>query len=149
MLKKSLIILSIFCAILFLSNMCFAEGFMQGAENVLDRAGEGARDMAESARDAAGRAGEGARNMVDDLRDGAENAGDAVRDGAEGITDMGTDMTSDMEGTDDYTATRTSATGTNTSADTTFVWIILAIAALLIVGLVWYYGAQTKSRNNH
>ena len=45
-----------------------------------------------------------------------------------------------------YTATRTSADIANTGTDmsTLWVWITVAIAGAVIVGLVWYYGAQNN-----
>lgn len=45
-----------------------------------------------------------------------------------------------------YTATRTSADITNSGTDmsTLWVWITVAIAGAVIVGLVWYYGAQNN-----
>ena len=144
MLKKSLIILSIFSLVLFTSSICFAANLMQGAESTLERAGEGVHNMVNGATEAAGNAKDGVSSMVEDIKNGAENAGDKARDGMSKAEGAVSDMTTD----NGYTATRTSASGI-TNTGTNFVWIILAIAAIAIVALVWYYGAQVDNRNHH
>lgn len=145
MLKKSLIILCVFCFILFTSSICFAANLMQGAESTLERAGEGIHNMANGATEAAGNAKNGVSSMVEDIKNGAENAGDRIRDGVSKAESSVSDMTSD----NGYTATRTSALG-GTNTGTNFVWIILAIATIAIVALVWYYGAHTDTnRRSH
>ena len=144
MLKISLIILSVFCFILFTSSICFASNLMQGAESTLERAGEGIHNIADGAAEAAGNAKDSVSSMVEDIKNGAENAGDKARDSMSKAEGAVSDMTTD----NGYTATRTSAPGT-INTGTNFVWIILAIAAIAIVALVWYYGAQADNRNHH
>ena len=71
----------------------------------------------------------------------------SVENGIEGALTMDNMNTTNMQTTsNDYTATRTSsttnATGMNTS--TMWVWMIVAIAAIGIVGLVWFYASQHR-----
>ena len=58
---------------------------------------------------------------------------------------MNNNMTNNNNGTN-YTATRTSADIANAGTDmsTLWIWITVAIAGAVIVGLVWYYGAQNN-----
>ena len=73
--------------------------------------------------------------------------GNTFTDGAARVRD---------NGNDGYDATRTATARTandNTFLgmnSTTWTWFVLAIAAIAIVGLVWYYAMQTKNEyNNH
>ena len=51
---------------------------------------------------------------------------------------------------DGYTASRTDAANTGTiNPNTTFIWIILAIATAIIVALVWYYATQSNESNTN
>lgn len=57
MLKKSFIILSVFCLIVFLSSTAFAANNMtKGTENVLNNIKDGAQNMARDAEGAMGHA---------------------------------------------------------------------------------------------
>lgn len=99
----------------------------------------------------------GAENVVEDaagaIGTGVKDIGNAVRDGAEGFTNN-----FDNNDGGAYNATRTTArttaeTATNGSflgmSANTWTWFILAIAAIAIVGLVWYYAMQNKNEYNN
>lgn len=108
----------------------------------------------------------GAGTVVKDagttITDGVKNVGNAINDGVKGIGGAVADGTnkvaSDITRTDNlgndndgYRAVRTANDGTimGMSANT-WTWFVLAIAALAIVGLVWYYAMQNKNEyNNH
>lgn len=50
----------------------------------------------------------------------------------------------------DYTTTRTNATGNIMGMNTmTWTWFTLAVAAILIVALVWYYASQSNKTTNY
>ena len=74
------------------------------------------------------------------------NGVDRVEDGVEGALTMDNVNTTARTTTDDYTATRTATTtnATGTNMSTMWIWVIVAIAAMVIVGLVWYYGSQNR-----
>ncbi len=155
MLKKSLIILSVFCLIVFLSTACFATNLVEGTKNALDSAGNGVEAMVNGAEGAMENAKNGMGNMMSDMGEGMQNVMDDVKDGM-GNDDMTNHDTTGMTGTDDggYNAERTattraiSADGASAGTNSAFVWIVLAIAAVIIVALVWYYGTQTENRRN-
>ena len=48
----------------------------------------------------------------------------------------------------DYSATRTATNGITNNTSTMWVWVIVAIAAIVIIGLVWYYGATNNHHHN-
>ena len=152
MLKKSLIILFAFCLVLFTSSICFASNIMQDMQAGLDNIGNGMENAVNGAKNTVGDAKNGVENMMSDMGRGIEGAMNNAED------DMTNDDPTGMNGEngDGYSADRTSAT-TRAISDTSaagsgtgssFVWIVLAIAAVIIVALVWYYGTQTEKRNN-
>ena len=72
-------------------------------------------------------------------------------------SNMGNTAMNDTENTsaiydtnnDDYTAQRTATgnTGLFGMSDDMSTWLILGIVGAVIIGLVWYYGAQYEHRN--
>lgn len=111
-------------------------------------------------------AGNSVKNVVSDVGNGIKNGAEDIKDG---IKDMGNGVSNMMttdKNTDNmsnertmstnnngYTATRTaSTTNTDSSNTLTWTWFIIAVATILIVGLVWYYGTQydtTSNRSEH
>lgn len=94
----------------------------------------------------------GAENVVEDAASGigagVQNIGETFNNGNNDNMDNG----SLENGGYDATRTATPRTisdnnGTNTNSNM-WTWIILAIAAILIVGLVWYYAKQNKNQYN-
>ena len=54
--------------------------------------------------------------------------------------------------TGNYNTTRTTSedvTATATNNATMWMWIMLAVVAVLIIGLVWYYAAQSNNSSKH
>ena len=114
---------------------------------------------------------DGVRNTIENVENGAENVmrdtAGAVKEGTQNIQDAGQNMTNDIKntmnndnngmigdtrsGTDnnkgdnegDYTATRT-ANNIFGNTSTMWTWIVLAIIAAAIIGLVWYYTIQNS-----
>ena len=123
--RKTFIILSILFAILFISTISFANNDI--------------KDGVHSATDAVI---DGASNLVNDARKGVGAIENTVENGAK---DIGNAIHNDN--TNGYTATRTATTGTTTNGmnSTLWTWVILAVAAVVIIGLIWYYASQ----NNH
>ena len=107
-------------------------------------------------------AANGIRNTVGDIENTVENtvkdAGNAVREGTNDLENAGNDVTSGMnnnlstststnnqESNNGYSASRTS-TGSETGINSTMLtWLILAIVAVAIIALIWFYATQ----NNH
>ncbi len=101
---------------------------------------------------------DGVNNLGSDVRKGIGDAENGVEDAlrmdntADRSDDVDRQDTTDngMAGTTgDYTASRTTADLTNTNnTSTLWIWLIVAVAAIVIIGLVWYYGAQNNI-NHH
>ncbi len=109
-------------------------------------------------------AGEGIRNAASDIGNGISNAASSVGRGIEDIFNGDENNNQDnsnqnsmttnteMAGTN-YNVARTSTdriTGT-TMSNSAWVWLILGIVGVAIVGLTWYYVSQNNdtSRRNH
>lgn len=82
----------------------------------------------------------GAANLGKDAMNTTQSAGNSIV----GATSMNNDGM-------DYTATRTSSTSNAMGlSSTAWTWLILGIVGIVIVALVWYYGAQYEHKNyNH
>lgn len=132
MLKKNLTILFIIFCILCISNVCFANNT---ANNIKD-----------SVNSATTTAVDGAKNLATDVRHGVGSVENGI-EGALSMNNMNT-QTTHTTGTanNNYTATRTATTANTTGMGTStmWVWAIVAIAAIVIIGLVWYYGSQNR-----
>lgn len=89
----------------------------------------------------------GTENVVKDttsaIGTGIQNIGNSARNTTSHISDSIT-RTDTQNG---YTATRTNAENSTIlgMSANTWTWFVLAIAALAIVGLVWYYAMQNKT----
>lgn len=132
MLKKNLLILFIIFCILFISNVCFATNT---ANNVKNTVNSGTNTVVD-----------GVSNLAKDVRNGVGNVENGIEDA---LTMDDTDTRANGFTPDTYTATRTATTGdtagfTGTNTTTMWVWIIVALASIVIVGLVWYYGSQNR-----
>ena len=147
MLRKSLIILSVFCILVFTSTLVFATNTSNNNNSALNNVGSGVQNMVNGTRNTMQNVGNGVSNMVNDMGRGMSNMVNGIENGMsedEGQSDMTNGTT-----TDGYTATRTGTTaGTTNAGSNSVIWIILAIAGVAIVALVWYYATQTNYREN-
>ena len=94
----------------------------------------------------AGQAGNSLVNGTRTLTNGAANLGNDMMTEMDRMTD---DATTTYDTTnDDYTAQRTATanTGLFGMSDTMSTWLILGVVGAIIVGLIWYYGAQYEHR---
>lgn len=141
--KKTLIAIITILAFLLFGVSSFAENNMASdAVNGIRNFVGGAENVVEDA--ASGIAG-GIREGISDVENGAE---DLTKDNAA----RGGIMTDTNNG--DYTATRTSATGTGNTflgmGETAWTFLILGILGVITVALVWYYGKQNEmTTHNH
>lgn len=172
MTKKLVIILSIFCIITFATGAVFATNISKDTENTLNGAKNGVENMVkdtgnamEGARDGIGgmvnNAGKGMENMargIGNTVEGAKNGiGDMLHEGEDDVKDMGRDVEQGAQGTvgassDMYTAIRTTAADAINStnrAHNIVTWVVLAVACASVVLLVWYYGTQTRNKDNY
>lgn len=138
MLKKVFALIIVACLILFTGSVFAANNEVGDSMN---KAGNTIRNVVG-----------GTENVVENV---AGDIGAGVRDLGNTFTDATTGMTNDINNTDGrYDATRTATTTNNGTVlgmnSSLWTWLVLAIAGILIVGLVWYYAVQNKNEyNNH
>lgn len=155
MLKKSLIITLAMVILSLCCTMSFAaeEGNKINLGNEImksiDKTGDSMQNVV------SGNVVKDAGNMVNNemnmITNGVRNAGNAVTgtvDNMDGNNDRRNDNTAVM-GTNNgnYNTTRTTAdqtinNGINTMTATTWMWIILIVAAVTILMAIWYYATQ-------
>ena len=147
--KKLLVSLVLIMSLILPVTICYAESEMQKASNSVKNAVGGAENAIENAAKNAGNAVKSAGNAV---MNGVNQAGNAIMDSANKAgNSIENAMTNNTDNNDDYNATRTSAEGTFMGmTSNTWSWLILGIAAIAIIGLVWYYSVQLNNgrRNN-
>lgn len=136
--KRKSFILFIALLLISFSTICFADDMGNNVKNTVNGATntivDGAQNLAEDVRNGIG----AAENTIEN---GARNIGNAVMDGTNDVMNTGDN---------DYTTTRTGAEDVsiiNNTAATTWTWIAIAIATIVIVGLVWFYSAQHTDRH--
>jgi len=117
---------------------------MKSAGNVLSNAGNAIGNAAIQTRDTIVGGTENLTNGMANL--GNDNGMDGAQDTP---ADGNDDTTLGTNGNTDYTATRTATTDTGLfgMSDTLSTWVILGIVGAIIIGLIWYYGAQYEHKN--
>lgn len=148
MIKKSLIAILTFCMFIIIASPVFASNLVNDAGNTLNNIKDGAQNMVRDAGNSLEKAGDSIGNMA---RDGMNAVHEGAKDLGDGAANMAGSVNEETSRTDrgagDYTASRTSLTDTATSGNEAIMWTILAVIALVIIGLVWYYGVQTQGNN--
>ena len=109
-------------------------------------------------------------NLGDQITDSLDKTGDSVRNVTSDVMDAGANTMRSIGNTVDgdnnnnnndnrmsqrnlsndtnYNAVRTSVdevTTNGTMSATTWIWIILAVAAIVIVAMIWYYAVKTDN----
>lgn len=123
--KKTFIALFIIFVLLLISTFSFANNDIKNdVHSATDTVIDGASNLANEAR-------KGVGSIENTIEDGVKDIGNAMYDN------------DSME----YTTTRTSTAPATTDNmnGALWTWVILAVAGIVIVGLVWYYASQ----NNH
>ena len=145
MIKKSLIILSIFCMIIFTFSFVSASNLQSGMSNAGKAAGNGIETVFNATGNTLQNAGNGISNVMNNAGRGMRNMVNGIEDGMDEDTDTGMNMTNGIAD-DGYTANRTASAGTTNGINNTLVWVILAVSTVAIIALVWYYTTQTNDR---
>lgn len=132
---KNKILISTLLLVLSMTFLCsysFAANTMQSAKNTVMNAGNAIGNVTEKAGNK--------------LVNGAKNLGNDVMNGIEGIA---SDSTTTMNYNYDATRTATTTTGSGLfgMSYTASTWIILGVVGAIIIGLIWYYGAQFEHKN--
>lgn len=158
--KRTLIILSaLFVALLMLSTTAVF------ASDTSDKMKSGISDAGNTIVDGAERLRNDVRSGINDVESGIEDgAQDLMNDSKDSKDSMNNDndkvngafeINNGGRSDSDYTATRTSAddsmatgSGFNMTNPNTWVWILAAIAAVIVVALVIYAVTQPTGRND-
>ena len=103
----------------------------------------------------------GISNATNTVVDGIDRMGSDVRssigaieNGIENTFEMNDisqiPMESTIDNTNSYTVVRTADNNniTDTTSNNLWVWIIVAVVSIFIIGLVWYYGMQNTRRHD-
>lgn len=153
--KKIILSAIVFLIISTLSIFCFAEASNNtNTSNTVDLKGEITESLDKTRNTAT--------NVTNGVVSGAGSVMNTVTNGINDMTGMnnGTNNRATMNTTNtnnnngNYNTTRTAVgdayyAGGNQMDTTTWLWLILAIVAIIIVGAVWYYAMQgTNNRNS-
>ena len=95
--------------------------------------------------DSLDKAGSSVQNVADDVMDGTRNAVNGAANVMDNMTRGNTNQYNANGGNrEGYNAVRTSVDEVTTGnmSTTTWIWIILAVAAIVIVAMVWYYAVK-------
>ena len=141
--KRKSFILLIAIVLLSFATISFADDMGNNVKNTVNGATntvvDGVQNLAEDVRNGIG-------IVENKIENGVRNVGNVIMDDTNNAMDTTSNVAdTDNNGDTNYMTTRTIGEDTsiinNTSA-TTWTWIALAIAGLVIVGLVWYYAAE-------
>lgn len=134
--RKSLIILFIFLSILCLSTLCFASNMSNSVKNVTNGVVDGVVSFGEDVRNGVGYVENGIAGAIDMNVTRDDNN---MMNGENNNNKTAQSATSTIDNA--YDATRVATVG-STDTNTMWVWIALAVAAIIVVGVVWYYSTR-------
>lgn len=135
MISFAIVILSLCCSV------CFAA---ENNSNV---------NLGEEITDSLDKTGDSVRNVADDVMNGvngnARNNNTGNNNNYDTRNDYRNNNNDNNAFTNGYNAVRTSVddVATGNMSTTTWVWIILAVAAIIIVAMIWYYAVQDNTRD--
>jgi len=142
-----IIILSLCCSVCFAADNNSNVNLGEEINNSLDKTGDSVRNVADDVM-------EGIDNITRDDRDANStnnNRNNDYNTNNETNYDTNNDegMTDNNVFTEGYDAVRTTASDMTTGnmSTTTWIWIILAVAAVIIVAMIWYYAVQDTRRD--
>ena len=139
MTKKILIAITILFATLFLSSSVFATNNVQ----------DGARDIGTEVKDSWDKLGGAVQNIGNNAKGAVDNVGNNARNSM----NNNNTTANNNHNNNGYTATRTSAVNNNGNlfgmTSNAWTWFIMAVLAVVIVALVWYYGTQTANNKSN
>lgn len=148
--KKILMTISVLC-LLIMATLCShsfaANDGMKNAKNAVMNAGNAVGDAVVGAKNAVV---DGAKNITNGAATLGKDAMNTTKNAGNDAQNIAGTVTGSLDnGHSDYTATRTATSSANLlgMSTTTWTWLILGIVGIVIVALVWFYGAQYEHRN--
>ena len=124
--------------------------------NVKDGARNIGNDIGDGVRSAGNMIENGADKIENSIENGARDVSNMAKDGTRSVENTGSDLTKSAENGMDNAKNAIAGETTNvTSGETTdaadsgmntktWVWIIIAVIAVLIIAAVWYYAANKE-----
>jgi hypothetical protein len=150
MTKKLFIIVSLLFSLLFISTVSLANNNMDMNTNPVNNIRNTAAGAIEGTRNGIQNAAGAVTNMTnnlrgnDDMNNGTRNTTNSTLNNNGGATNGATTN----RAATNYRTTRTSADINNVrKTSNTITWVTLAIAAVVITGLVWYYATTDAKRD--
>ena len=131
--KKTFTIVFAVLALLFCSSFVFANNNL----------GEELKDSWNKTEESMHNVGSAVENTTQNITAGITNIGNNSKNNNNGIMGMSTNND------DGYTATRTSTASATTNSGLSSIawtWIVLAITAVVIISLIWYYANQENNQ---
>ena len=155
--KKLLISILLILSLIFSVSFCYAENENmqnagENAKNALNSTGNAIEDAAKGTgdmmRDGVNAVKDGAQNLGNNIKNGVEDTGNAIKNGVDDMNNN--DNMNNDNANNNYDATRTQAEDNVMGmAGNTWSWIIVGVAAIAIIGLIWYYTTQQTNRNRY
>ena len=133
--RIAIMFLSLFCGVCFANEEMKNMTTNMGGEinKSLDKAGQDIKNMTNDVM--SGR-------VMNKVENGINDVGNKMQDGVDSVRN-GTARTYNVVRTD--AGTTTSMTGTG-MGNNTFIWVIMAVLAVMIISAVWLYVAQNNER---
>lgn len=138
MYKKSLILVFI---ILFV--LCIFSGFVSANDDIKNGVSNAANTVVQ-----------GVNRLGSDVRDGLGNAENGIKDAlkinnndnnAQNTTNNNNSM---ARTNNNYTTARTANNLTTNNTSTLWIWLVVAVVAIVMIGLIWYYGSQNNTHHD-
>lgn len=150
MTKKLFVILTVLFVTLFLGSSVFATNAIEnGARDV----GTEVKDSWDKMSGTVQNAGNNIKGAMNTMGNNIKGATESMGNGIKGATEsMGNNLKTATDGNNNYQATRTSNMTNNNlfgMNSTAWTWLILAVLAVAIGGLVWYYGTQNANNSRN
>ena len=141
MFKKISLCIAIIAAMVLFTSFSFATNLGNEVKDSMEKTGETVGNMVEGATNAG-------KDVVNNVGNAVSGAMNNVKNGINSVTNnMEGNTNNQNTANNNYTATRTATFGTGTNG-TIWMWVILGVVALLIIGLSWYYMSDNKSSHN-
>ncbi len=140
MTKKIFVIIAVLFVTLFLGSSVFATNAIEN----------GARDVGTEVKDSWDKMSGTVENAGNNIKGAMNTMGNNIKGATESV---GNTLKTTMDGnnhSNNYQATRTSSMAGNNlfrMNSTAWTWLILAVLAVAIGGLVWYYGTQNANNS--
>lgn len=146
MLKKAVIFIMTICFLLMLSTNVLATNNNGVVGNIVNDAKNTISNGATNIRDTFNDGANNLRNTTENIGNTTMNGMNAVGNTITNTTNTVANDVADTSNTAGYTATRT-AQNTDGMMSNTWMWIIIAIAAVVIIGAIWFYATQSNDRD--